>query len=103
MRFSKSSTAASSQLHDAPLLQLARDVRDECEPSVNIFANELLAEAAVEQAFSIAASIPGTDSTEATEEVFRARAVALFEENAVYDNVRAGFWRWRAGQCQVVA
>ena len=94
------------------LLQVAEAVRSLAEPAANVFANELLADAALEQHRDAAAAArpaeDGTDSREtAGAEVIGlhaptalSRAAALFRENAVYDSVRAGFWDWRASQCQ---
>lgn len=94
------------------LLQVAEAVRSLAEPAANVFANELLADAALEQHRDAAAAArpaeDGADSRKtAGAEVLGlhaptalSRAVALFRENAVYDSVRAGFWDWRASQCQ---
>jgi hypothetical protein len=71
-------------------MQVAEQVRIDSEPSVNVFANEILAEAALEP-------VGGSTTAVATPDAL-SRAAALLEENAAYDVVRAGFWRWRAAQ-----
>jgi hypothetical protein len=90
--------------------QVAERVRAESEPGVNVFANELLAEAALKSSRTIAAGSSAHDNNVTSSDSKphtavsepRATAVALaatlLEENAVNDVVRAGFWRWRAGQ-----
>ena len=85
-------------------MQVALEVREACEPAANVFANEYIAEAALEEAeLSVSAACPAEASStkEAGDRpvMLRSRAAALFEENATYDVVRAGFWRWRAAQC----
>lgn len=86
-------------------MQAASAVRAASEPATNVFANELLAEAALEQASLHASPVPGTDAAakvggDACSPPEALRAAALFEENALYDSVRGGFWRWRAAQCK---